>query len=590
VQGEWETRLPFLAHNRRLVRQVEELEHKARRQDVLVDETLIHAYYDRLVPPDVCSGATMERWYREAARTQPRLLHLSREELMRHEAAGVTSAAFPAVVRLGGIDCAASYLHEPGDARDGLTVTVPLFVLNQVAEARCEWLVPGMLGDKVLALLKTLPQRVRARLVPLPESARELAASLAFAEGPLVDALADAVRQRAQLAVPRADFKLDALPAHLFMNLRVVDEHGRQLAQGRHLAALKAQWGGQARSAFQALASLKLPGSQGDAPAPGGEVPGLRQRASAEPGLEARHDASRPARVESAPPEPEAASGAPITAWTFGVLPELLELRKAGQTVVGFPALVDRVTHVQIEVYDEPDEAARVHRSGLRRLFALQLREPLRLIDRSLPDLQRLGGWYLALGTFEELRAQIVEVALERAFLGDPLPHDEASFRARLESGRGRLVLIAQEVARQAGAVLAEHAAALRKLKDCRPSKEVQDDVTAQLARLVSRRFLLDTPWAALQHLPSYLKAVALRLDKLRSDPARDAARLAELRPLEQRWLRRVAELKGARDARLEEYRWLLEELRVSLFAQELRTPQPVSAKRLDKFWAQLAG
>jgi ATP-dependent helicase HrpA len=283
-------------------------------------------------------------------------------------------------------------------------------------------------------------------------------------------------------------------------------------------------------------------------------------------------------------------SAAPITAWTFGELPELLELRKGGQSVVGFPALVDRGSHVEIEVFDEPDEAARRHRAGLRRLFALQLREPLRLLERGLADVQRLAAAYLALGTFEELRAQIVEVALERAFFAEPLPHDQASFQARLEAGRGRLVLIAQEVARQAGAVLGEFAAATRKLKDSRPPKEVHDDISAQLGRLVGRRFLADTPWTALQHLPRYLKAVTMRLDKLRGDPARDAARLAELRPLEQRWLRRLAELKGAQDARLEEYRWLLEELRVSFFAQELRTPQPVSAKRLDKFWMQLSG
>jgi ATP-dependent helicase HrpA len=150
-------------------------------------------------------------------------------------------------------------------------------------------------------------------------------------------------------------------------------------------------------------------------------------------------------------------------------------------------------------------------------------------------------------------------------------------------------VLVAQEVARQVGVVLAEFAAATRKLRDARPAKEVADDVTAQLARLCGKRFVVGTPWAALQHLPRYLKAIALRLDKLRSDPARDAARLAELRPLEQRYARRLAERRGAPDARLDEYRWLLEELRVSFFAQELRTPQPVSVKRLDKAWQQLS-
>ena len=228
--------------------------------------------------------------------------------------------------------------------------------------------------------------------------------------------------------------------------------------------------------------------------------------------------------------------------------------------------------------------------AGLRRLVALQLKEPLRYLEKNIPGLQTMAGAYLGLGTLEELRAQVIEVALDRAFLADPLPADERSFRQRLDEGRARLNLIAAEVARQAGVVLAEYAAAQRKLKDSKPPREVADDIAAQLQRLVGKRFLVGTPWAALQHLPRYLRGVVLRLDKLRADPARDAARLAELRPLEQRWLRRLADLKGAPHARMDDHRWLLEELRVSLFAQELRTPQPVSVKRLDKAWGQMEG
>jgi ATP-dependent helicase HrpA len=277
------------------------------------------------------------------------------------------------------------------------------------------------------------------------------------------------------------------------------------------------------------------------------------------------------------------------TAWTFGELPELMELRKAGQVLVGFPALVDRSTHVEIEVFDEPDVAHARHRAGLRRLVALQIREPLKYLERQLPDLQKMAALYMPLGTLEELRGQIIDLALDRAFLAEPWPTDAVAFARRIEEGRTRLSLIAQEVARLALSVLTEYAAATRKLKDSRPPKEVAEDVAAQLQRLCGKRFLAATAWAPLQHFPRYLKAVTLRLDKLRADPARDTARLAELRPLEQRYLRRLADLKGASDARLEEYRWLLEELRVSLFAQELRTPQPVSAKRLEKTWSQLS-
>ncbi|MDP1899651.1 MAG: ATP-dependent RNA helicase HrpA [Rubrivivax sp.] len=578
VGDEWETPLPFLAHNRKLVKQVQELEHKARRQDVLVDDELIHAFYEQQLPKDVCSGATLERWFRDEVRKekarQPPLLQLTREELMRHEAAGITTEAFPRQVRLGGIDCAAAYLHEPGDAKDGVTVQVPLYALNQVNEERCDWLVPGMLQAKVLALVKTLHQRPRSRLVPLPDFAAGFCALAPFAQGSLLEALLKAVRERAQLAVQRNDFKLEQLSPHLFMNFRVVDEHGRQLGMGRDLAGLKAEFGGQARTAFQALAVLK------GAAAPGPAGAAAAQAAAAQPG-------------KPGAPVPEVAAAQPpaaYTSWAFGELPELMEVRRGAQVLIGFPALIDRGTHVEIEVFDEPDLAAARHRAGLRRLVALQLREPLRYLERHTPEVQAMAGAYLALGTLEELRGQIIDLALDRAFLADPLPNDEARFKARIDEGRARLNLIAQEVARQAALVLAEFAAAQRKLKDSKPPREVADDVQAQLQRLVAKRFLLQTPWPVLQHLPRYLRAVVLRLDKLRADPARDASRLAELRPLEQRWVRRVAELKGAPHARLDEYRWLLEELRVSLFAQELRTPQPVSPKRLDKAWAQLEG
>jgi len=195
---------------------------------------------------------------------------------------------------------------------------------------------------------------------------------------------------------------------------------------------------------------------------------------------------------------------------------------------------------------------------------------------------------YMPLGTSEELRTQIIDVAIDRAFLQEPLPTDEFAFKRRLEEGRGRLTLIANEVARLASAILVEYAAAARKIKDTKIQPEAVQDAAQQLQRLVGKRFIADTPWTQLQHFARYLKAIVLRLDKLRADPARDAAKLAELRPQEQRYWRLVAERKGAVDERMLEFRWLLEELRVSFFAQELRTPQPVSIKRLDKAWAQL--
>ncbi len=589
VGDQWETKLPFLAANHKMIAKVEELEHKSRRQDVLVDDELIYAFYDQQLPADVCSGRLLENWYRHESAKQPRLLMLSREELMRHEAAGITTQAFPKHIRLGGTDCTAVYLHQPGDARDGVTVTVPLFVLNQVSEDRCEWLVPGLLKDKIQALLKSLPQRPRSRFVPLPESATRLAAELSapelFGAGSLTDVLLKKARDETSLDIKRTDFKHEMLSPHLFMNLCVVDEHGRQLGMGRNLGALKGELGAKARGAFQALAQLKVAAS------PQADGHPIKSGVTKEDVIPA--NAGIHTRTGTAPAKATPAKQAPIapqryTTWTFGELPELMEISKGGQTLIGFPALVDMQDAVTIEVFDEPDMAASKNRAGLRRLFALQIKDALKYLEKNIPDLQKMAVAYMPLGTADELKTQIIDVALDRAFLLDPLPNDEITFKRRIEEGRGRLTLIANEVARLAGTILLEFGAATRKIKDTKNAPDATTDCTQQLQRLMPKNFMAATPWPQLQHCARYLKAITQRLDKYRADPARDAQRLTELKPQEQRYWRLVAERKGAQDARMLEFRWLLEELRVSFFAQELRTPQPVSIKRLEKAWGQL--
>jgi len=596
VAGNWDTKLAVLTANEKLINQVQDLEHKARRQDVLVDEELIYAFYDQQLPLDICSGASFEHWYKDEVKKQPKLLLLTREELMRHEAAGITTQAFPKVLRLGGVDCTATYLHEPGDAKDGVTIDVPLFALNQVNEERCEWLVPGMLKDKVQALIKTLHQRPRSRLVPLPDTAARMAEQLnqaeVFGTGSLTDAVLKLVVDKTSLDIKRGDMKLEMLPAHLFMNFRVLDEHGRQLGTGRSLAGLKGELGSQARGAFQALASLKnLPNFT------------LEDQKSTDLGQceEGKTAVFQQIRAQKATKNiaPLVSEKVPerYTAWSFGELPELMEIKKGAQTLIGFPALIDLLDAVTIEVFDEPEMALTKHRAGLRRLFSLQIKDALKYLEKNLPDLQKMATSYMLVGrapdnsgggTVEELRSQILEVALDRAFLLDPLPTNEAEFKKRVEDGRGRLTLIASEIARLASGILTEYAAAQRKIKDSKNAVDAAQDAAQQLQRLLPKKFLTATPYTQLQHFQRYLKAITARLEKWRADPARDAARMAELKPQEQRYWRLVAERKGASDARMQEFRWLLEELRVSFFAQELRTPQPVSIKRLEKAWQQL--
>ncbi|KUY90713.1 MULTISPECIES: ATP-dependent RNA helicase HrpA [unclassified Burkholderia] len=597
VEGEFDTKLPFFAHNRKLLADIEQLEHKSRRQDVLVDDELIYAYYDQAIPEGIHTGAAFERWYRDEvkkggqAEEKQRLLYLSRDDLMRHEAAGVTTELFPKRATMAGVEMALTYHFEPGTPRDGVTLAVPLYALNQVDARRCEWLVPGMLKEKVQLLLKSLPQKLRRHCVPLPEYAAgfvERTGRERFGAGGLVEALIADVRGETQVAMKTADFKLETLPAHLFMNFKVIDEHGRQLAMGRNLAQLRQELGAQAQQQFQkiAAASTIAPGGEaGDGDA--GGAPALAAAAGStakggKPGKGAAPHTAAPAEAGAT------ALYENLTTWNFGKLPELLEIRRRGQTLYGYPALVDRGTHCDVEVFDSPEEAARIHRAGLRRLFALQLKEPIKFLEKNLPGLREMAMQYMSLGTQDELRDQLIDTALDRACLQDPLPDDDASFHARRDEGRSRLNLLAQEIARLVGQILAEYAGLAKKLAQAKPFAQAHADLQQQLAALVGKRFVIDTPYVQLAHFPRYLKGIALRIDKLKADPARDAKQSGELLSLVQQYQRAVSQRGGVADSRLAEFRWLLEELRISLFAQELRTPMPVSVKRLHKVWESM--
>ncbi len=579
VGGDYETRAPFFVHNQRLVREIENLEHKSRRLDVLVDEELIAAFYDKLIPADIHNGAAFEKWLQEVSAKNPKLLHLNRDDLMRHEAAGVTTDLFPKVMTVAGIDMALSYHFEPGSPRDGVTLTVPLYALNQVSAARCEWLVPGMLKEKAHLLLKSLPQKLRRHCVPLPDYAagfcERVHAANKFGKGSLIDALIADIREQITILVKTTDFKQETLPAHHSMNFKVVDEHGRQLDLGRNLAALQAEFGGQARESFQRLAEQA-------AVAPAAEtVAALSQ------GI-AGQAAARTAPVNLPGKTGEPGEQQNLTGWSFGELPELLEIQRGKQTLIGFPALVDKVTHCDLEVFDDPAEATRIHHAGLRRLISLQLKEQLKYLEKNIPGLQQMGMQFMALGSQEELRDQIIQAGLDRACLQAPLPKNAAEFTQRKEEGKARLGLLVNEIARLAAQILTEHHALPKKLQGIKGHPQAVADIQTQLQGLVSKRFITDNDYGQLSHFPRYLKAIGVRLEKLRADPVRDARLMAEWQQAAQPWQRAQKGQNGKPDPKMMEFRWLLEELRVSLFAQELRTPMPISAKRLEKVWESM--
>ena len=571
----------MVLHNRRLVADIERLEHKARRPDVLVDDELIYAIFDARIPPEITDQETFEHWYAKSLEEEPKLFYLSRSSLMRHDAAGVTTRTFPKSIEMSGVTFALDYQFEPGSNRDGVTMTVPLFALNQIDAARTEWLVPGMLADKLQFLLKSLPQRIRRSLVPLPDYAAEFIER--HEEPParvgLLQAVMRDLRQARGLTVSESDFKAETVPVHLQMNFKVLDVHGRQLGMARNLASLRAEFGDQAQRQFQAAFAAAREKSSETV------IASVDVRTDAVP----VQNAVAPERLTNlAANAPKRLADQPVTSWTFEPLPELLELQRGSQTLIGYPALVDCGEFCELRVFDDEHEARDTHRLGLRRLFALQLKEPLKIVDKTLTSMTPLAMLFMSIGTMETLKEQIIDVALERACLCDPWPVNAESFSARLKEGRSRFGLIAQEVARHAEVVLQEYFAVQKKLQTVRSHAAAVSDMQAQLKQLVGRDFVRDTPYQYWVHLPRYLRAIGARADKLRADPARDARIAAEIAPLEARWRKALQARRGQFDVQLADFGWMLQELRVALFAQELRTPMPVSVKRINKVWDSL--
>ena len=555
VEGEFESRAAFFRHNQNLVREIRDIENKSRRPDVLVDDELIYAYYDEHIAKDVADQASFEVWLKEAQKKEPKILFLTREELMRHDAEGITTDYFPKTLRMAGTDMAVTYHFEPGAPRDGVTLAVPLFALNQIDPARCDWLVPGMVKEKVQSLLKSLPQKLRRHCVPLTDYAAGFFTrsknGTPVAGKTLIDALIEDIAEETGIRCNREDFKTEFLAKHLVMNFKVVDEHGRQLAMGRNLAELRSELGEAAQASFRNVA-----------------------------------EADQSVAEDLADH---------ITAWNFGQLPELMEIERRGETLIGHPALVDRGEYCSLEVFDDPQQAQVQHRAGLRRLFMIQMKEQVKFLERNLNSLHRvqmMAGVVepAAAGfeSFEGLRDDVLNLAVEICAMGKPWPVNNVEFGARKDAARSKLSLVGQEIARTVEAVATELSAVPKKLQGAKAYPEVVKDVTNQLKRLFPKHFLLSVNEERLRHYVRYVKAINVRLDKLRNDPARDAQKMQELTQLAVPYYRELAARRGQADERLTDFGWLLEELRVSFFAQELRTPVPVSVKRLTRVWESI--
>ena len=566
----------FFGHNCRLIKEIEALEHRSRRPDVLVDDDLLFAFYESRIPKEVCNREGLKAWFKK----QPDLdsqLRLEKADLMRHEAAGITVDRYPKKMMVGGAELNLTYHFEPGSPKDGVTLVVPLTQLNQVDGRRCEWLVPGMCEEKVYLLLKSLPQKLRRHCVPLPDYAKSFLErqldEKQFGVGDFLDCLIGDIRKERGLEIKRTDFRPESLPLHSSMNFRLIDEHGRQLEVERNLVRLRAEYGQTARSAFQEIA---------------------QETAQVEFGLEPSKTASKTASTQSTEKARSVEQGG-YRSWEFGELPETLEIQKGNKTLFGYPALVDREDYCDLEVFDDLLEARKQHQLGLRRLFALSNKDTLKALQKQLPGIRELGLLFINIGSVDGLIEQILNLALERAFMSEPLPVNVVQFTERLQAGKPRLALIAQEISRHTLNALQAHADLQKKMASAKASSAAAyADMQTQMQGLVFPKFLAQIPYGQIVHLPRYLKAIAMRIDKLRSNPSRDAQCQKDWESVARPWQKLLQGSKGSasyamtEDQALQDFRWQLEELRVALYAQELKTPSPMSLKRLEKVLASL--
>lgn len=543
----------FYKKNRRLIAQIEELEHKTRRPDVLVDDELLFAFYDERLPADVCSSVTLKTYLKAnpgAERAgEEKSLVMTREDLMRHDAGNVLDI-FPKNLTQGGVTMELGYHFEPGSPRDGVTMTVPLYALNQVDAVAAEWLVLGMVKEKCAALIKSLPQKIRRHLIPLQAYAEGFYSRVYASPRPgtgFLEVLSEDIRTQTGVECYPKDFKVEQLPPHLLMNFKVVDDRGIQIGMGRNLAELKAEFRQEASESFQAVAS---------------------------------HEGAL-----------EAAGDELISGWTFGELPELLEIKRGGQTLIGHPALVDVGTGCRLEVFDDPEEAHEKHMKGLMRLFKIALKEQVRYIERELRDVGRLQMQVAAVPALgkrfdstDGLIEEVVDATLTASALVQPLPIDAESFSERREETKARIVLVSGELHRLLKEIAEAASPIPSKLKKF-DGEPIARDVTAQLESLFPPHFFVKVPLEQLRHYPRYLKAVDWRLDRYRDAPERDQEHLGAIERLMAPYWRKLSARKGRYDVNLERFFWMVQELRVSLFAQKLRTPMPVSVKRLERVW-----
>ena len=550
VEEDFHSRAPFWRHNLELIEDLRAQEAKSRSFDILVDEQVIYEFYDARIPQGIYTTAQFEKWLRKATSNKPKLLHMRRQDLLREDAAEVSQELYPDAMDINGMRLPLKYHFDPGQAADGVTLVVPQEVLSQISDEHLQWLVPGMLQERIVTLLRGLPKSLRRHFVPIPDTAARLLEEIGNTDIPLLQAVGHHLQRMGGVYIPEDAWPDESLPSHMRMNVCVVDGKGETLGEGRDLAILKKKYASQ--------------GGAGHASLPGHSVE--------------RGD---------------------ITCWDFEELPKQVSVNRAGIKLTGFPALVDEGNSVAISVLDSQVTAQQAHLSGLRRLVMLTLHEQMRYLRKQQPHLNQMRLQYAkaveptGLKTAVSLEDELLTLTIDRVFLDEnPDIRSRSEFECMISKRKGDLMGFSNSSCQLVTEILTLYQQVRKALSATTAINYLASvkDIQQQLDQLVYQGFLQHTGWPHLQRYPAYLKAIVLRLDKLKHAAPRDQEQMREMAAFLQQWQQRYERMQQRRqhDERLHEMRWSIEELRISLFAQEVKTAHPVSLKRLQQRWQKL--
>lgn len=545
VEGHYESRGSFRKHNLDLIGEVDELEAKSRRRDILVDPETLYGFYNERLPDYISSGATFEKWRKGAEHKQPKLLYLTKEYLMRHDAEQVTENRYPDRFKWEGLELPLSYHFAPGETDDGVTLTLPVQALRLLPKHRMEWLVPGMLYDKCVAMVRALPKPVRKNFVPVPDFVKGAMEALSACDEPLAEMLGRQLTRMSGVRIADDAWSVENLESHFFMNYRVLDDDGNLLGQGRDLNKLRRKYAEMSQDSIRKLSKSHL------------EQEGLND-------------------------------------WTCGELPAEITRKTGGLVLKSYPALVDRKDSVAVQLFETAALAEAENYKGLCRLLRIKCSDQLKFALSKMPQLKASKLLATSLLNHKALEDDLQNFLIAGVFLNkeQPRPKNREEFVELIEMHKGDLVPFAEKADPILNEIFSRASNITRQLKGKISFDRAlaMGDIKQHLNHLLSPGFMQQATTEWLSHYPRYLNAIEIRLEKLPARVNRDLAWTEELNLLWQKYSTRleVHQQHKIVDVNLQQFRWMMEEYRVSLFAQQLGTRFPVSDKRLRKLWSEI--